>query len=154
YVGGDGNDVVLTEANSPVDNPPTITLGTTVASWTEEQALPTSLAPAVTVSDPDNLMLASATVQVTGGTLPGDSDVLAATTTGTSITANYNSSTETLTLSGSDTLAHYQFVLDTVTFNAGENPTDFGSAPSRTLTWILNDGTTSSAFAASTVNIT
>jgi lipopolysaccharide export system protein LptA len=137
-----------------VNDAPTLVLGTTVASWTEEQASPTSLAPAATVSDPDNVTLASATVAITGGAFTGDSDVLAAATAGTSITASYNGATETLTLTGSDTLADYQTVLNSITFNAGENPTDFGSAPTRTLTWTLNDGSTTSAAQTSTINVT
>src|SRR5262249_49292536 len=139
-----------------INDQPTLAIGNTAASWVEEQP-PTGLAPTVAVSDPDNLNLASATVQITGGTFTGDADVLAADTTGTSITASYNSSTETLTLTGSDTLAHYQTVLDSITFNAGENPTDFGSDATRTLTWTLNDGSGSFATSAaqtSTVSIT
>ena len=138
-----------------VNDPPTLALNTTVASWTEEQALPTVLSPTLTVSDPDNLKLASATVAITGGTFSGDGDVLSATGTGT-IAVSYNSSTETLTLTGSDTLADYHAVLETVTFNAGENPADFGSKATRTVTWTLNDGGASNATgtATSTISIT
>ena len=68
------------------------------------------------MSDPDSQDLVGATVSITGGTFLGDDDLLATDTTGTNITANYDSTTETLTLSGSDTLAHYQTVLDRVTF--------------------------------------
>ena len=56
------------------------------------------------------------TVAITGGSFSGDGDVLSANTAGTSITASYDSGTQTLTLSGSDTLAHYQQVLDAVSF--------------------------------------
>ena len=91
---------------------------------------------------------------MTGGTFTGDADVLAASTAGTSITASYNASTETLTLSGTDTLAHYQQVLDSVTFNAGENPTNYGSNPTRTVTWTLNDGSALSTPLTETINIT
>src|SRR5262249_59020829 len=83
---------------------------------------------AAVVADPDNLNLANATVKIVGGTFAADGDVLAATTAGTTITASYNSATETLVLSGSDTLAHYQSVLDSLTFNStSENPTNYGS---------------------------
>jgi hypothetical protein len=142
-----------TLAITNVNDAPTLALGTTVAAWTEEQAQPASLAPAATVTDPDNLTLASATVAITGGTFAGDSDVLAATGNGT-IGVSYNASTETLTLTGSDTLADYQTVLNSVTFSAGENPTDFGADPTRTLTWTLNDGSTTSAAQTSTINVT
>ena len=124
-----------------INHPPTLANVAPGAQFTEEGGAVT-LSGGVSVSDPDNLKLASATVAVTGGAFAGD--VLAASTRGTSITASYNSTTETLTLSGSDTLAHYQGVLDSVTFNAGENPTDFGSDTHRTVTWVLNDGSASS----------
>src|SRR5258708_3833614 len=116
-----------------------------------------TLSPSLNVSDKDNLDLASATVRITGGTLPTAAAVLAATVTGTGITASYNATTETLTLSGSDTLAHYQQVLDSVTFNStSHQPTDSGAAITRTITWTLNDGGSSnnlSASASTTVNV-
>jgi lipopolysaccharide export system protein LptA len=139
-----------------VNDAPTLALGTTVASWTEDPGTPTSLAPAATVTDADNVNLASATVQITGGTFAGDGDVLAASATG-NITVSYDTTSETLLLTGSDTLAHYQTVLNSITFNAGENPTDYGSHAARTLTWTLNDGSTSFSLSAAqitTVNIT
>jgi hypothetical protein len=101
----------------------------------------TTLSPGLTVADLGSSTLASATVAITGGEDAGD--VLSANTTGTSITASYNSTTETLTLSGTDTLADYQAVLQTVSFNStNQNPTNFGFDPSRTITWVINDGST------------
>ena len=126
----------------------------TSAHFTEEGGAVT-LSSAVSVIDPDNLSLASATVSVTGGAFADD--VLAATTTSTSITASYDSTNERLILSGSDTLANYQSVLDSVTFGAGENPTDFGSDTTRTITWVLNDGSASNSLSTAqttTVSIT
>src|SRR5262249_28234503 len=138
-----------------VNDPPTLTNVAGSVSFTEGQAV--TLSGAGTVSDPDNLNLASATVKIAGGTFSGDGDVLATSTTGTGIAASYNSSTETLTLSGSDPLAHYQTVLDKITFSSGSNPTNYGSTPTRTVTWILNDGSGSSATSAvqtETISIT
>ena len=60
------------------------------------------------------------TVSITAGSFANDGDVLAASTTGTAITASYDSTNEILTLSGTDKLANYQAVLDTVNFNASE----------------------------------
>jgi hypothetical protein len=137
-----------------VNDPPTIGVAAS-ASYAEEGAAVT-LSGSATVSDPDSLTLASATVSITGGKFAGDGDVLATTTTGTGITASYDSTNEQLTLSGADTLAHYQQVLDSVTFSAGENPTNFGSNPTRTVTWTLNDGSGSfalSSAATTTVSI-
>src|SRR5262249_10946925 len=99
-----------------VNDPPTLSSVASSAHYTEEGANAT-LSGAITVSDFDDLNLSSATVSITGGTFANDGDVLAANTTGTNITAAYNSSTETLTLTGTDTLAHYQSVLDSVTFH-------------------------------------
>src|SRR5262249_55086803 len=100
-----------------------------------------TVSPTAAVSDVDSLTLAGATLAITAGPFAGDGDVLAANVAGTSITASYNPATETLTLTGSDTLAHYQQVLDTVTFNStSPNPTNFGANQTRTLTWVLNDG--------------
>jgi autotransporter passenger strand-loop-strand repeat protein len=113
-----------------------------------------TLSPSLSVSDLYNPDLAGATVSISGGTFAGDGDVLAATTSGTSITASYNSTNETLTLTGSDTLAHYQQVLESVTFASGANPTDSGSNPTRTVTWVLNDGSAASMPATTTVSIT
>jgi lipopolysaccharide export system protein LptA len=135
-----------------VNDPPTLS-GTVNASFTENGP-PVTLSPAVTISDPDSLSLASATVAITGGTFTGDGDVLATSTVGTSITASYNSATETLTLTGTDTFAHYQTVLDRVTFvTPSDNPADYGSAPTRRVTWTLNDGSASNATSSVTTTV-
>ena len=82
-------------------------------------------------------------------------DTLAATTTGTSITATYSASTGVLSLTGSDTLAHYQQVLDSVSYSSSsQNPTNSGADPSRTISWVVNDGTLNSATQTTTVNVT
>jgi hypothetical protein len=124
------NDGLLTSAPQTsslsvvfVNDPPTLSNVATTAQYTEEGAAVT-LSGALSVSDPDDLDLKGATISITGGSFAGDTDVLAASTTGTSITASYNSNTQTLTLTGTDTLAHYQQVLDSVTFSSSENPTD------------------------------
>src|SRR5207244_12943366 len=62
--------------------------------FTEEGAA-VALSPTLTVTDTDDTTLASATVAITGGTFAGDGDVLGFNTSGTSITASYNSATET-----------------------------------------------------------
>src|SRR5262249_53891793 len=118
---GTGNDTNNTLDLGFVQNqPPTISGTASSVSFTEGQAV--TLSSALSVADPDNVNLANATVKITGGTFAGDGDVLSTSTTGTGITASYNSSTETLTLTGSDTLAHYQTVLDKITFSSGSNP--------------------------------
>src|SRR5262249_43618797 len=127
---------------TPLNDAPTLTSVVGVTSYTENAA-PITVSPSITVSDPDNLNLVNATVAISN-TFTGDGDVLAVSTTGTSITASYNSTTEVLTLSGSDTLAHYQQVLDSLLFSSSsDNPTNYGSSLSRVLTWTVNDGSAS-----------
>src|SRR5262249_30610775 len=153
---GGGTDTSTPQTETLIiDTPPTLSGVNATASWTEETAA-TTLSPNVTISDPDGVnSQLSATVKIVGGTFAGDSDVLAANTASTSITASYNSTTETLTLTGSDSLAHYQQVLDSVTFVAGENPTNFGSNLTRSISWVVTDyiGTPSSPV-TTTVSIT
>ena len=137
-----------------INTPPGLGGTPATVAFTEGQTL--TVAGSASVADPDNLDLASATVQVTGG-FAGDADVLAFSTTGTAITASYNSTTETLTLTGSDTLAHYQQVLDSVTFASGDNPDNYGSNPTRIVTWELNDGSASNSLSTvqtTTISIT
>src|SRR4029079_8194413 len=57
---------------------------------------------------------------------------------------------------GSDTLAHYQQVLDSVTFanTTNDNPTNFGANPTRTISWVANDGTADSNTGSTTINVT
>src|SRR5262249_33043256 len=86
------------------------------------------------------LSLVGAVVSITGGTFSGDGDVLAANTSGTSITASYDSNNERLILTGSDTLADYQAVLDSITFAAGSDPSNGGANPDPTASWVVNDG--------------
>ena len=113
------------------DQAPVIANVAPTASYTEQGAAVT-LSSGATVSDVDNTSLASATVSISNGLLAGD--VLAATTAGTSITANYNTATGVLSLTGTDTLAHYQAVLDSVTFSSSShNPTNSGLTPAAAL---------------------
>ncbi|MGB8434535.1 MAG: DUF2341 domain-containing protein [Burkholderiales bacterium] len=109
----------------------------------------TSVDPAVTVADIDNPTLASATVQITGGYVPGE-DLLTFTSAG-GITGVWDSASGTLTLTGPATVATWQSVLQSVAYqNTSDNP----SAAPRTATLIVNDGTANSAPAFRTINVT
>ncbi|MDO9187447.1 MAG: DUF4347 domain-containing protein [Bacteroidia bacterium] len=77
--------------------------------------------------------------------LDGSAESLVATTTGTSITASYNSGV--LTLSGSDTAANYQTVLRTVTYN---NTSNAPSTTSRVIDVVATDPYGGNSTAAST----
>jgi VCBS repeat-containing protein len=128
----------------------------TATATTEQGATTTLLSGAPTITDTDGGgYLASATVQITGGTFSsnenstaddhlgyGAGKQIAGLISGTSISVSWNAATETLTLTGYDTFAHYQSVLAAITYwTTGDNPTNYGANTSRTLTWTINDGT-------------
>ncbi|AUH53743.1 hypothetical protein CXB49_22090 [Chromobacterium sp. ATCC 53434] len=118
---------------------------------------PVAVDGGITVSDLDNATLASATVSITGNFQSGE-DVLAfsntnATTYG-NIVASYNSGTGVLTLTSSGataTLAQWQAALRATTY------TDSAITPNnatRTISFVVNDGTKNSAAATRTVTVT
>ncbi len=115
----------------------------------------TTLSSGTSVSDPQSTTLSSGSVSITSGLASDASDLLTASTTGTSITATYNASTGVLNLTGTDTLVHYQQVLDSVSYSSSnQDPTNYGADPSRTISWLVNDGTVSSPAQTTTINIT
>ena len=73
YVGGTGNDVVLTVGNAPVvpDQPPVVMLGVTLAGYTENQAA-TAIAPAASVTDVDSPNFDGGSLMASGAGLPED----------------------------------------------------------------------------------
>src|SRR5262249_15519849 len=110
----------------------------------EEAAQPATVAPALSLSDSAGTTLASATVQITGGTFAGDGDVLTVDTSGTSIAASYDSASETLTLTGGDTLADYQTVLRSITYQtSSQNQENYGAAAPRVLLFTADAGNAS-----------
>jgi hypothetical protein len=97
--------------------------------------------------------IAGATVHLTGG-FANDADLVTASTGGTSITASWNATSETLTLTGTDTAAHYQAVLDNLVFSSGAaDPSNGGANPTRTATWQVTDATNSQLSAAQSETI-
>ena len=84
---GTSLSAVATSTVTIPDTAPVVTAGAAV-SYTEQGAAVT-LDSGLTVTDIDNTTLTSATVAIGAGFLAGDT--LAATTTGTTITASYNS---------------------------------------------------------------
>src|SRR5262249_18576814 len=133
-----------------INDPPALSNVAATATYTENAASQATLSSALTVSDVDSLNIANATVKVVAGSFSGDGDVLSVNGVSggniaigsNTVTIAYNSTTETLTLTGTDTLAHYQTLLEEVGFNEPgiDNPTNYGSNPTRTITWLINDG--------------
>lgn len=119
-----------------------------------EQSIGVSLLAAdPVITDIDGGYLASATVAISGSFVGSGDDLFvldgaihrnSGVVAGTSITVartTDGSGNQKLTLTGYDTLAHYQQVLGDVQLLAnGDNPTNFGSNGSRTITWQINDG--------------
>jgi hypothetical protein len=110
--------------------------------------------PSITISDSDSTLFVGGTVSITNGFFAGDGDTLVANTTGVAVIANYNTATETLILSGTDTIADYQHVLQSIAFGSSiADATGGGAHASRTVSWILNDGSSTSAPVFSTINV-
>ena len=120
------------------------------ATFTEGGAAVTIADADAIVFDPDSVNLASMTVALTSNP-DGAFEVLAANTSGTSISLVYNSVTGTLTLSGSDTVANYQQVLRTITYN---NTSSSPDTTDRVIQVTVNDGVNTSNIATSTITIT
>ena len=108
---------------------------------------------ALTVTDPDNQNLATATVTISGGLQAGD---VLHFTNQNGIIGSYNSGTGVLTLTGSSSVVNYQTALRSVTFDnlTNDNPTNFGANLTRTINWVANDGATNSNTGTSTINVT
>jgi alpha-tubulin suppressor-like RCC1 family protein len=132
---------------TPVNDAPLITAGNTLAY--SENGVALSIATALTLSDADNTTQNSATVTIT---TVSNGDILGFTDQN-GITGSFNSGTGVLSLTGSASLANYQSALRSVTFRStSDNPTT--TSASRSISWLVNDGSVSSAAATSTINIT
>lgn len=132
-----GNILVATVLVNTSNDAPVLTPGGGSPTFTEDGPA-VAVDPGLVVTDADDVNLESAGVGITN-LLDAGQEVLAATTAGTSIVANYLA--PILTLSGSDTLANYQAVLRSVTYaNNSQDPTP----TPRSISFIASDGTASS----------
>ncbi|WP_164108661.1 MULTISPECIES: MBG domain-containing protein [Sphingobacterium] len=136
-----------------VNNVPIVTTSGGNTTYTEGTAAVVDAA--LTVSDPDNTTLASATVAITGNFQSGQ-DVLEFANNGTTmgnITAAYNAGTGMLTLSSAGstaTLAQWQAALRTVKYgNSSQNP----STANRTISFKVHDSGQESVAATKTVSV-
>ena len=148
-----GSSAPATSTLTDVHVAPTVTAGGT--------AILTGGGPAVVldagllVNDVDSGgNLTGATVKVSTGFLAGDALNF---TNANGITGSYNAATGVLTLSGTATLAQYQAALQSITYSftpANGDPTAAGTDTTRTISWVVNDGSAvngSSAPATSTL---
>jgi VCBS repeat-containing protein len=132
---------------SAVNDAPIVVAGGT-ANFTENGSA-VAIDIGLTVSDVDNSSLGSATISITTGFSSAQGDSLAFVNAN-GISGSYVAGTGVLTLMGSATVANYQAALRSITYsNTSEAPT-----ASRTISWVVNDGSTNSTAVTSTVNIT
>ena len=141
-----------------VHNIPLVTAGAT-ASFTGG-GNPVLLDPTLNVTDSSSTTMASATISITSGFITGDTLNFANTnsTTEGNITGSYSNGVLTLT-SAADTatVTQWKNALEAVTYSfspSGGDPTG-GAAndTSRTITWVVNDGASSSSPVTSTVTV-
>ncbi len=110
----------------------------------------------LTLSDPDNSTLPSATVSISGNFQPG-ADLLIFINDGSTmgnVTASYDAGTGVLTMTSAGataTLAQWQAALRSVTFS---NSSDAPSTASRTVSFVVNDGQDNSTTATKIVSVT
>ncbi|MDP1612088.1 MAG: DUF4347 domain-containing protein, partial [Sulfuritalea sp.] len=132
--------------------PPPMITGLTDLAYTENQAA-AAVNPALVLTDTDSLNMTGATVSISAG-FNSAQDLLAASTGGTSISANYNTGTGVLTLSGTDSIANYQTVLRSVTY---ANTSDAPTTAARMIAVVVQDDSSptpnSSSTGSSTVTV-
>jgi len=104
---------------------------------------------ALTITDPDNTNLDHATIQITANYDNGE-DLLDFTPVGSVTLGGWNGGLGRLTLDGPDTLANFELALESVTY---ENTNADPSILTRTITWIINDGTDDSVGVTSTITV-
>ncbi|QTD50115.1 Ig-like domain-containing protein [Sulfidibacter corallicola] len=125
------------------------TPGTDFAASFTEDGGSVAIVGTLTIDQTVVVDIQSATVSLTN-VLDGTDEVLAVTTGATAIAANYDPGTGVLALTGADTAADYQIVLRTLTYdNANQDPDE----TARLVTVVLNDGTSPSNTATSTVTV-
>jgi hypothetical protein len=115
-----------------VNDGPLITTTAAALSYTEGDG-PVTADSGLTLDDPENDQINSATVQITGNFNSADDELAFVNTA--SITGVYNDTTGLLTLTGTDTEANYQAALRSVTYeNVNQNPSG-----SKTLSYQATD---------------
>jgi hypothetical protein len=129
----------------PVDDAPVITLSGSTPSFTEGGPAVT-VDGGLTVTDVDDTNLESGTVSITAGLVAGDT--LAFTPAG-GIT-DTNPAPDVLALTGTATVTQWQSVLRSVQYSStSDNPTN----ATRTVSFVVNDGTLDSNTAAKSVAV-
>ena len=131
-----------------VNDAPVVTTTGTTLNYTENAAA-TPVDPGLTVGDVDNANLTGATVSISTNYANGQ-DVLAFTNQ-LGITGSWSAATGVLTLTGTTTCANYETALRSISyFNSSDNPSTF----TRTIAFVVNDGTANNAAATRNISVT
>ena len=133
-----------------VNDAPVLAGGTSTESYTEDDTTGVVVNPGISVADPDNANLASATVRVTGNLADSEDELVFTPANG--ITGNYTAATGTLQLSGSASVAAYQAALRSVRYRNAN--TGRPATADRTITFTAGDGALDSNSVSSDVTVT
>ncbi len=113
-----------------------------------ENAAGVVLHDGINLVDFDDTHLETAVVEISGGYVNGQDQLLFTNTA--NISGSWDANTGRLTLSGSATVAEYQSALRSITYqNSSDNPV----TTTRTIAWTVNDGDVSSLQRFSTVDV-
>lgn len=154
----DSSATTKTVSVASANDTPVVTASGGTTAFTEGNnvtSTPVAVDAGVTVSDADNTTLASATVTITGN-LQTAEDVLAFTNnpaTMGNITASYTAGTGVLAMSSAGataTLAQWQAALRSVAYT---NSSDTPNTSNRTISFAVNDGSTTSSASTKTVSV-
>ena len=107
------------------------------ATFTEDDDCVAIVGSGLTVTDPDDTDLESATVTI-ANRQDGPAEIICVDTTGTSIIADYNFGTGVLTLTGNETIGDYQMVLRSLQY---ENRSQQPVGMTREIEVVVSDGT-------------
>ncbi|MEM6801940.1 MAG: hypothetical protein AAF696_11090, partial [Bacteroidota bacterium] len=143
-------DHIRVEGTAASNDPPVIANIEAAAITYTEGDPATQITNTITISDPDDVTLSSATVSIISG-LDVSEDILGFTPSG-GVLGSYDVTTGVLSLTGNVSLAAYQTVLRSVTYlnTDGVDP----SPVTRTVQFVVNDGTDGSNFLTRNINIT
>ena len=143
----DSNTASRTITVTAVNDVPVITATVATLAYTENGT--TVLDAGITAADADSANLVSASVRMTTGYVNGQDTLAFVTQNG--ITATWTPATGVLALSGPSTVANYRTALRSITYT---NTSDSPNTATRTVTFVVNDGTVNSNTASRTVTLT
>lgn len=133
-----------------VNDAPVVQINTAQALAYQPANGAVAIAPAVTVTDPDNAMLASAFVQIISNYQRGK-DVLAFVnpTSGSTITGSFDSNTGILKLTGTDTVSNYRAALAAITYQFN----GVATTQTKAISFVVNDGSVPSTAVTRNINV-